>query len=689
MAQPSTTAEKKEWPPLVAAGFYGVGVAIIAIAAARLLNIPQLATYGLAVALAVLLIGGGAGYLVDRRARPVRNLHAALLPKFGPEFQRDAIKVGKYRSGRPTRVVIEYPSVFNEREEKARKEVRDIIAARLGGAGDATWDTVRRRLVVTLDNVAATPLIHDSDSPTTDVLDDTPSRAATRDRATGVLQNVLGATAKVDVEFHDDGDGDSEHLPVGVTVRYPATRHDVSPRFRQAVLTQVDSKVDNETGAWRDIWDLKNNVVKFQPRPAFPRNAPYPLDRPLQKNALPYAVNENEVQEWVLGSRHPHKLVVGPTGSGKTVLIRNLAISAAMQGIPVVLCDPKRIEYRELATFPGILLVTRIQDISYAILQASDLMHERYNLIEAGLVEEGTFNKILVIVDEFIIFKDLVNKEWKAGFAEDETGKPKPRKGEDPSIDALSNMGYLARSADVHLVIGMQRPDAAILTGPLRDQLRKRTALDQHSVETAKMMWGDGRMGTTLPSIQGRGLSETGSGPEEIQVLRCLPPGTKGHNTHDAVMWEEVTRRASDPALWQDVELPPFFEELEERRLNAIEAIKARYGGQQLPGVSMDKPALDAAPEPDDVVEEPAAPAPGVADEPQSTLEQVSPYELQAGDQIMVEDDTGIPEIVEVTDIHFGAEDGEETITVDYDSTENSTKGVLHLDPDTDVDRCG
>ncbi|WP_327359820.1 FtsK/SpoIIIE domain-containing protein [Streptomyces sp. NBC_01304] len=676
MAQPSTTVEKREQSAAAAACFYGVGVAIIAVAASRLLNVPQLLPYGLAAAAVIAVLWGIIATLVQRRTRPVRHLHAALLPSFGPEFTKDRIKVRKFQRGLPTEITIEYPAIFNERDEKKRAEVRDILAIRLGGKADATWDPVRRRVVATIAPTAGASLIHDGDTGALVAEDgDNLERVATREHATGVIKQVLGTASKVAVTF-DDND-----IPNAIEVVYPTTRHDVSPRFRQAILTQVDEKIDISAGAWRDMWDVKNSSVKFVPRPHFPKNAPYPLDVPSRYGVLPYAVNEdNELVEWVLGSKSPHHLVVGPTGSGKTVLIRDIAISAAMQGIPVILCDPKRIEYRALAGFPGIIVVTRIEDISYALLKTSALMHERYDLIEAGIVDEGSFTKVLCIVDEFIIYKELVNAAWRAEKDEDN----KPQRGDDPSIKAMNNMGYLARSADVHLVIGMQRPDADILGGPLRDQLRKRTALDQHTPETAKMMWGNARTGTDLPSVQGRGMSETGFGPAEIQVLRMLPPGTKGHSAEDALMWAEVERRASDPKVWENVEIPDFFPELEQRRRDAIQEIKARYGQGEQPALSLNKPALEA-PADDESEEVTAAPA----HEPQSRLEQVSPEALEVGDQIMIEDETGIPEIVEVTGIEYASEDGEEIIEVEYVSTETGTNGMLQLGPDSDVDRCG
>ncbi|GAA1930749.1 FtsK/SpoIIIE domain-containing protein [Streptantibioticus ferralitis] len=689
MAPPSPTPSTAERSPVISALMYGLGIALIGGAATNMLHQPQLLIPVLAAAIAVAVIGSLIGTWHRQRRRPVRDLTTALAPVLRVDSTDGMLKARRRRHGVPTRLTIKYPAVFDERDEKARAEIRDIIATRLGGDVEATWQPPKRRVIVTIDPTPGATDIHDSSKATAPVASsDTEAQALVRARATEVVQAIMGATSRI-TQIDFDGGTDA---PVALHVSYATTSRDLNAVYRQKVLLQVDSKTP---GTWRDIWDFENSRVRFELRPPFPRNVPYPVQHPREYGVLPYAAGANgEIISWKLGAKRPHFLVVGPTGSGKTVLIRDIVLSAVLQGIPVILCDPKRTEYLDFAHFPGVILVTDIADIADAIQRFHDLMEERYAEIEAGLIASGAHSKFLFILDEYAVFKKLVNKLWEDKKKEQE--KP-PKRTTHPCLDDWSNLVLMVRGAGGHLVQGLQRPDADVTGGAERDSFRQRLALDQHTPETAKMMWNNSRIGTDLPSVQGRAMADTGrtNHPEEVQVLRMIPPSVDGHTEEDAWIWEHAREQASNPELWKEVYIPDALLELKARREQRMAVQRARLGirpGAEAPAepVSLAKASTSAdASEPADAPDDATPPSPGRSEEDQDVqrLEDVGLYELEVGDVVMLEDETGIPCICTIDDIDYSeGDDGEELVDLTY-TTEEGEQEVRTFSTDQSLTR--
>ncbi|MFC9431482.1 FtsK/SpoIIIE domain-containing protein [Streptomyces sp. NPDC056987] len=661
MAQPSTTADT-ERSPLSAAITYGVGIAMITIAASRLLDIPQLLPYGLGAAVLTALLVAVLGSLVRRRTRPVRDLYAALAPVFGPDFTREHIKADRRRHGIPTRVRLTYPTTYDESDEKGRARVRDIIAKRLGGSVEATWQPPRRRLVARVELTPDATDIVDSDAPVVaDNADDTPERARLRGRTTDVVQSIMGPTARVaDVAF----DGDRPNM---IEVRYLTTSRDLSQNFRQRVIMQLDTKLPGE---WRDTWDMENDTVRFELRPPFPTNVRYPILHKHQGYELPYSVTENHcIESWKLGSKDPHCLVVGPTGSGKTVFIRNLVVGARMFGIPVVLCDPKMTEYLDFVGLPGVRVITDPEEIAAAITHTHDEMMRRYNEIKDRKIKKGKHSKILFVLDEFFVFREAIQEAWDEKRAVNKKLKRIP-----PCFSHWRKMIVLARTAGIHLVVGIQRPDAEFLSGLARDSLRKRISLDRTTAEAARMMWGDSRVGADLPSVQGRAIASTDRGPEQVQVLRLLTPeDDDAYDSDDANVWDHLVRQMNPAGR-----LGPARGEPELAYLGAL--------GEWTIPQSSSGVALPAAPAPVAVAayeqSEDENPHEESAD-PDDDCQPVGVYELDVEDEIQLPDED---DFVEIADLHFGETDDEEWVEIEYRYSDGGT-GVHRLTVEDVVNR--
>ncbi|UNZ22294.1 FtsK/SpoIIIE domain-containing protein [Streptomyces sp. 891-h] len=673
----------------------GLGLCAVIWAGADLIDQTGLQMPLMAAAVLLSALAALAAAWHQKRTSTVRDLTHALAPVLRPETTKGMIRVQKRNRRRPTQIKIIYPATYPDSDEKERAKVRELVATRLGASVEATWRRHKRHVICRLDYDTAPGDIVESDTGSVATeTGDTPAQAAVRTRAGDAIQAVMGPTATVkEVRFEEGSDS-----PTDIRVVYATTARDLSVAYRQKVLMQVDAKLP---GSWRDIWDFEENTVRFKRRPPFPTNVYFPADLAMEYGTLPYAVGEDGTfRTWVLGSKNPHHLVVGPTGSGKTVLIRSLVLSAVLQGIPVVLCDPKRTEYLDFADFPGVTLVTDIGDIAEAIMAAGRLMDQRYEEIQAGVTPAGQHGKFLFILDEFMVFKDQVNTLWAEEKRREEIRGPKDH----PCLDRWGNIVVMGRTAEMHAVLGLQRPDAEIVKGALRDSFRKRTALDQHTRETAIMMWGNARTGTDLPSVQGRGMSETGRGPEEVQGLRVVPPTAEGHTEEDGRVWATARKRAADPALWEDVRIPPAFEMLKRRREDAVRQLRASYGlDSQQPAEQVEPaPRVELAKGPQaelehqerqdvDYLPRQAASTTVEAhegdDDRHGEWADAGVYDLETGDTVMVEDETGIPEIVVVEDLHFEETDeGEELVELTVIGQDNGSQ-VLSLSAEDVVRR--
>jgi len=753
-----TDRETPRANPAAMAVMYGLGLAAVTIGGSRLVHNQalrqQILDGGVALAAVIVVVGALVGSWVHSRRTTLVRIADGLEAVMHLDTSQPGggVKASRWRGSRPrrpTRLVITYRSGFNDRDVKARGEVADILRTRLGADVDLQWSPARTRIEVRADVTGRPAVLLSPTAP--EPLD---QQGQLRARALSVAQSVLGPTTDL-VEAIWDKQGTLTSLEFS----YATTSRDTSPAFRQRLLSQVDAKLP---GDWIDQWDMDHDHVTFRQRPPFPRDVRFPLDRALTYAELPYAVDSaGVIESWTLGSKHPHALAVGPTGTGKTIYIRNLITAASLLGIPVIICDPKRVEYLDFKDWPNVLLVTDPAEIAATIGRVHSEMNLRYNLIESGDAKKGGFGKILFILDEYYVFKTLMASVWAEIKAADSDLKGSLH----PCFGQFSQLAVLARTAEAHMVIGIQRPDAEFLTGVVRDSLRNRISLGQLGREAATMMWENPRTGTNIPSIQGRATAVTGHGPAEVQVLRLITPSdTDVYDAEDAAVWGNIVRRVHSVPLNADV--ADILARIGTGRRNdplakrpaPADAVPTSGAGSAAPSptrAGVLAPTRADALAPGDtvvldgstaLVEEagegesgidlvllqdgatrfltlapdtevhvldddsdssapvdlppaaplpvtPAAPATGTGPQVQSrnededwgaSLEAVPAYSLEPGDTVMIEDPTGIPELVQIDDV---VDDGEGGVELSYQSLEDGAPGTIAMDGDTRLQR--
>jgi len=310
-----------------------------------------------------------------------------------------------------------------------------------------------------------------------------------------------------------------------VTLPLPAT-------WRVGELAHLDAELRarlHKWGEWIVIPDLSGRTVTARRVEALPPRVDWAGTADLRAIHLgygripigPLGQVETETGEIVLATWstdiHPHILITGPTGAGKSVTARAVILQWILGGGRVVLLDPKRVEFTPFYGRRGVdLVATELEDMADAVRSAVTEMDKRYKLLSRYGVQhidelppEVRPHRILVVLDE-------------AGEALDSTGTS----GEEKELrdgmrrDCLS-LGQLARAAGIHLALLTQRPDAVILGGRLRHNLGARLLCGPSEPKAVGMMFGETRnVPAITPNVRGRArYGVTGATPREIQGI--------------------------------------------------------------------------------------------------------------------------------------------------------------------------
>ncbi len=176
-----------------------------------------------------------------------------------------------------------------------------------------------------------------------------------------------------------------------------------------------------------------------------------------------------------------HILIAGTTGSGKSVLMRGIALSLILAQHPDalrLLCiDPKGRSFASMKQAPHLIRppVQRIGEAIEAVRSAVKLMEARDRRGESTPA-------LIVMIDEVA---DLVME------------------GGNSISRALTRLAQRGREAGIHLVAATQRPSAAVLDGVLRANFPLRLVGKVTSATEARL--ASGRAGTEAHLLQGRG----------------------------------------------------------------------------------------------------------------------------------------------------------------------------------------
>lgn len=258
--------------------------------------------------------------------------------------------------------------------------------------------------------------------------------------------------------------------------------------------------------------------------------------------------------------KSPHGLVIGGTGSGKSVFTLGLIEDLRSQGWQIVICDGKQTDYTALINVPNVIAIgSKIEDWVRITQFVEEQMTARYVLsgerARKGLSPKFNQPPMLFLLDEF----GSIRREVKSRFG---------KAGLDQFDNILKNIAAKARAAGIHMVIATQDIFSSTFDGDLRANLsfiislgmaEQRTLADAFSNETrAKAR----RIGQSIQEEdKGRGIIEIGTDEgktvAEFQTYFAYSPGAEMATFEPAkTEWGKYKEAVSDkipllyPRMW-------------------------------------------------------------------------------------------------------------------------------------------
>jgi len=185
----------------------------------------------------------------------------------------------------------------------------------------------------------------------------------------------------------------------------------------------------------------------------------------------------------------PHTLIAGTTGSGKSILIKNLILDICLTNAPdkvkIYLIDPKfGVDYSVIEGLPNLCqgIITE-QNESIAVFENLIAeMEKRYREFKDQKVANLAVYNQKVSDSEKLPFLFVIHDEFAEWMLIDEY--------KDAVSNAVQRLGVKARAAGIHLIFAAQRPDANVLPMQLRDNLGNRLILRVESIGTSEIALG-------------------------------------------------------------------------------------------------------------------------------------------------------------------------------------------------------
>lgn len=172
---------------------------------------------------------------------------------------------------------------------------------------------------------------------------------------------------------------------------------------------------------------------------------------------------------------HPHLLIAGETGSGKSVALRSIitTLSTNRDNVELYCADMKRSEFH---LFRGIAkeVVMDAASLAHLVLRIRKEMIRRGDLMDAAEVSHvdelpDKLPYIVLAIDEVVLLK----KEREI-------------------MDGIEDISSIGRALGVFLILSMQRGDAQVLDGKLKQNLTVRMAFRHADEINSRITLGSG-----------------------------------------------------------------------------------------------------------------------------------------------------------------------------------------------------
>lgn len=265
----------------------------------------------------------------------------------------------------------------------------------------------------------------------------------------------------------------------------------------------------------------------------------------IKKSDLPSCVEyDNEIYTengFVLGisyngyitidlDRNAHVLIAGETGSGKSNILKLLVYQSLVKNYNVTLIDFKRgVSFSNFSNM--VKIVYEYEQSAATLEEVVEETKRRLDLFRSTKVDNITnYNKITTLknLNREIIFIDELA----------ELLNTRDKELSNRLYDALETLTRLSRAAGIHLVIGIQRPDATVVSGQIKNNISCRICGRFVDKEPSRIMLNSDEA-SKLPNVKGRFIIKDDE-LQEFQSFYYLDNIDFSVNTEPEKMVEET-----------------------------------------------------------------------------------------------------------------------------------------------------
>jgi len=342
---------------------------------------------------------------------------------------------------------------------------------------------------------------------------------------------------------------DTARLPYGVKTNH-LMDDETLQTLSAACRTQVEYKFIPKYGFWylvprRGGLGIIPRIISYgDVIDLMPKSAPI--------WAIPIGVGENKRLTWIDLRKVPHMLIIGSTGTGKTVFLKNFIFTLSKN------VSPKRIRFiiADFKRGPDFKIFSELPHLG----SPRPVKYNKELVIDDDLGPEIKKNgdymdRILIKIDDIVdVLKwasaevdrrnarfdiDVTNIDlWNARYRSnpmphiviviDEVGvimNRLPSKEQTALTMLLADIAMLGRSAGIHLVLGLQKLVSKILDGAVSDNIETRIVGRTGSGSQSGMALGNGSWAAAnLPKgIEGRIVWRNGTDEDQLQTPWVSP----------------------------------------------------------------------------------------------------------------------------------------------------------------------
>lgn len=207
--------------------------------------------------------------------------------------------------------------------------------------------------------------------------------------------------------------------------------------------------------------------------------------------------------------RDAHVLIAGETGSGKSNILKLLVYQSLVKNYDVTLIDFKRgVSFSNFSNM--VKIVYEYEQAAATLEEVVEETKRRLDLFRSTKVDNITnYNKITTLknLNREIIFIDELA----------ELLNTRDKELSNRLYDALETLTRLSRAAGIHLVIGIQRPDANTVNGQIKNNISCRVCGRFVDKEPSRIMLNCDDA-SRLANIKGRFLIKD----EELQEFQSF-----------------------------------------------------------------------------------------------------------------------------------------------------------------------